>query len=204
MPRGSILERRQVRRRLTLGAHSTTDSSPTTDPVLLLGALTRSLRAGLTLRQAIIECGARQTNGLAHRMTMQLQRGRSLADVCTEFPVPNPRRRKGTSGEDLLVIRVIGLAHTMGGDEAGLLESVMRGIIERRQSRHERLTQAATVMSSMRLLTWLPVICGLWISAENPTTRHFLLGTPGGHVCLIIGLLLNLVGRFWSHRIVNA
>lgn len=198
------LTRRRIRRRLTLEVRSPTDSSSTADPVVLLGSIVRSLRAGLTLRQAIIDCGNRQTNGLAHRMTVRLQRGRSLADVCTELSAAIRSRRRTISDEDLLVVRVIGLAHTMGGDEAGLLEAVMYGIIEKRQSHHERLAQAATAMSSMRVLTWLPVICGLWIAAENPTTRHFLLHSPGGHICLISGCLLNLLGRLWSRRIVQA
>lgn len=192
--------RQRVRRRL-LNGPSVVQSPSTSDPVVLLGSLTRSLRAGLTLRQAIIECGAHRTSDLAHRIAAQLQRGRSLTDVCSELSAPN-HRRGALSEEELLVIRVIGLTHTLGGDEAGLLESVMHGIVERRQSRYERLAQASTAMSSMRLLTWLPVVCGIWIVSENPTTRHFLLHTPGGHVCSIIGCLLNLLGRFWSRRIV--
>lgn len=198
------LVRRRIRRRLTREVHSPADSSSTSDPVVLLGTIVRSLRAGLTLRQAIIDCGTRRTNGPVHRMTVQIQRGRSLADVCAELSASSRSRRRTISGEDLLMVRMIGLAHTMGGDEAGLLEAVMHSIIEKRRSRHERLAQAATAMSSMRLLTWLPVVCGLWITAENPTTRQFLLDTPGGHVCLISGCLLNLLGRLWSRRIVEA
>lgn len=198
------LTRRRIRHRLTQEIRFPTDSPTAADPLVLLGSIVRSLHAGFTLRQAIIDCGTRPMNGLARRMTVQLQRGRSLADVCTELSASNRSRRRTSFDESRLVVSVIGLAHTMGGDEAGLLEAVMNGIIERRRSRHERLTQAATAMSSMRLLTWLPVICGIWIAAENPTTRHFLLATPGGRICLIGGCLLNLLGRLWSSRIVQA
>lgn len=198
------LTRRRIRHRLTQEIRSPTDSSPSADPVVLLGSIVRSLRAGLTLRQAIIDCGTRQMSELAHRMTVQLQRGRSLADVCTELSASNRSRRRTSSDESQLVVRVIGLAQTMGGDQAGLFEDVMHGIIERRRSHHERLTQAATAMSSMRLLTWLPAICGIWIAAENPTTRHFLLATTGGRICLSSGCLLNILGRLWSRRILRA
>lgn len=101
------------------------------------------------------------------------------------------------------MIRMIGLAHSMGGDEAGLLEATMHSLIERRHERLERSAQAATARASMRLLTWLPLICGLWMAAENPLTRQFLVETAGGRVCLVIGIVLNLLGRLWSRRIIG-
>ncbi|MFM7870191.1 MAG: hypothetical protein ACKPBG_00730, partial [Actinomycetota bacterium] len=72
-----------------------------------------------------------------------------------------------------------------------------------RQERLERSAQAATVRASMRLLTWLPLICGLWIASENPLTRQFLVETSGGRICLVTGIVLNLLGRLWSRRIVG-
>lgn len=101
------------------------------------------------------------------------------------------------------MIQMIGLAHTMGGDQAGLLEATMTSLIERRQERLERSAQAATVRASMRLLTWLPLICGLWIASENPLTRQFLVDTPGGRTCLVTGGVLNLLGRLWSRHIIG-
>ncbi|MGA0877666.1 MAG: type II secretion system F family protein [Ilumatobacteraceae bacterium] len=199
----TALTRRRIRQRLTNEVWTPNEPPSASDPVHLLGSLIRSLHAGFTLRQAIIECGARQMSGLARRMTVQLQQGRSLADVCEELSTSKVQRRRALSDDELLVIRVIGLAHTLGGDEAGLLDSVMQAILDRRRSRNERLTQAATAMSSMRLLTWLPVICGLWIATEDPTTRRFLVEAPGGRICLICGILLNLLGRIWSRRIMG-
>lgn len=176
-------------------------SCPTSaaDAVTTLAAVARSVRGGLSLRQAITECGSRQSAGVVHLAARQLRSGRPLSDVCADLADP----ARGLSGEDRQMIQMIGLAHSLGGDEAGLLEATMNSLIEKRQERLERSSQAATVRASMRLLTWLPLICGLWIASENPLTRQFLIGTAGGRMCLVTGVALNLLGRLWSRRIVG-
>jgi len=193
-----ILDRRRIRRRLADPFRSSCPTSAA-DAVATLAALARSVRGGLSLRQAIIECGTRQSSGVVHLAARDLRAGRPLSDVCAHLADPATR----LSIEDRQMIRMIGLAHGMGGDEAGLLEATMHSLIERRQERLERSAQAATVHASMRLLTWLPLICGLWIASENPLTRQFLVETPGGRICLVTGVVLNLLGRLWSRRIIG-
>lgn len=192
-----IFDRWRIRRRLADPIRSTRPTS-TADPVTTLAAVARSVHGGLTLRQAIIECGTQQSAGVVHLAARDLRAGRSLSDVCAHLADPATR----LSGEDRRMIQMIGLAHSMGGDEAGLLEATMQSLIERRQERLERSAHAATVRASMRLLTWLPLVCGLWIASENPLTRQFLVGTSGGRVCLVTGVVLNLLGRLWSRRII--
>lgn len=193
-----IFDRWRIRRRLADPFRSSRPMSAV-DPVAILAAMARSVRGGLSLRQAIIDCGTRQSSGVVHLAARDLQAGRPLSDVCAHLTDPAKR----ISSEDRQMIRMIGLAHSMGGDEAGLLEATMHSLIERRHERLERSAQAATARASMRLLTWLPLICGLWMAAENPLTRHFLVETAGGRVCLVIGIVLNLLGRLWSRRIIG-
>lgn len=196
------IHRRRIRRRLDSSnpdRHSSSD-----DAVVILGSLIRSLRAGLSLRQAIIECGSHETHGITSQLASRLRHGDSLSEICAEFPTSELRRRRSSTDEDLLVVRVIGLAHTMGGDQAGLLESVSQSIVDRRMAHQERLAQSATAMSSMRLLTWLPIVSGFWVASENPATREFLIHSRGGPFCLLTGVTLNLLGRLWAHRIVHA
>lgn len=161
--------------------------------------MARSVRGGLSLRQAITECGSRQPAGAVHLAARELRAGRPLSEVCAHLADPTTR----LSGEDRQMIRMIGLAHSMGGDEAGLLEATMNSLIEKRQERLERSAQAATMRASTRLLTWLPLICGLWIAAEDPLAWQFLVGTSGGRICLVTGIVLNLLGRLWSRHIIG-
>lgn len=193
-----IFDRWRIRRRLADPFRSWRPTSAV-DPVTILAAMARSVRGGLSLRQAIIDCGTRQSSGVVHLAARDLQAGRSLSDVCAHLADPAMR----LPIEDRQMIRMIGLAHSMGGDEAGLLEATVHSLIERRQERLERSSQAAAVHASMRLLTWLPLICGLWIASENPLTRHFLVETSGGRICLVTGIVLNLLGRLWSRHIIG-
>jgi Flp pilus assembly protein TadB len=40
--------------------------------------------------------------------------------------------------------------------------------------------------------------------AESPSSRSFLLHTTFGHICLIVGIFLNAIGRLWAKRIVDS
>lgn len=204
LPRPVFVLRRRIRHRLVSGEHRTQPI----DPMDELGNIGRSLHGGSTLRQAIIDAATTMPGGIMEVLARGLHAGYVLADVCAEvdraYCTPRTRRDRPTAEERRLVVRVIGLAQAMGGEEVRLVDSLLHTLVERRQTRHQRLTQAATAMSSMRLLTWLPVGCGLWITTESVETRRFLLHTNGGRICLVAGAILNLIGRYWSQRIIDS
>lgn len=213
-----ILNRvRSLHRGLTLHGHvrhrlrsinpvlGSDDRHDTIDLVSILSSLVRSLRARHSLQQAIIEAGNHQSAGIIRYLAERLSSGRSLDQACAEFrAIDSTYHRRQKSGDvSALVIGVIELAHSMGGDEARLIDSLIHSLIERQHIRQERQAQATTVLSSMRMLTWLPVVCGLWIITESTSSRNFVLHTTVGRICLIAGILLNLLGRFWANRIVT-
>ena len=175
-----------------------------TDLVSVLSSLARSLRGGDSLRQAIAGAGNLESTGVIHFLAQRLSSDRSLDQACADFRAIHTARRRRPHSEDEaeLVIGVIELAHSMGGDEARLIDSLIHSLIERRHIRHERQAHATTALSSMRMLTWLPVICGLWILTEKNSSRTFVLHTAIGRICLIGGIILNLLGRLWAQRIV--
>lgn len=177
-----------------------------TDLVSVLSSLSRSLRGGHSLRHAVIEAGNQESAGVIHFLAQRLSAGSALDQACAEFRARRTtrRRRPSTDDENSLVIGVMELAQAMGGDEARLIDSLVHSLIERRHVRHERQTQATTALSSMRLLTWLPIICGLWIVTESDSSRNFIFHTAAGRLCLIAGIVLNLMGRLWAERIVTS
>ena len=171
------------------------------DLIAPLSTISRSLRSGSSLRQAISESGSSQSCGVIFLVAQGLSSGRSLDEVCSDLRM---KTAQDASGDQILILHVIELAHSMGGNEAQLIDSLTDTLIERRQIHSERLAQAATALSSMRLLTWLPLICGMWMMAESPSSRSFLLHTTFGHICLIVGIILNSIGRLWAKRVVGS
>ena len=105
--------------------------------------------------------------------------------------------------DHMMALHVIALASEVGGDIARQLDCLIDTLLDRSQAKVERQTQAATATASIRLITWLPVVCGVWILSDSPAVRHVLLATPLGWACLTIGVGLNFVGRTWTHKMVR-
>ena len=106
--------------------------------------------------------------------------------------------------DSIMTLHVISLVSEVGGDVAQQLDCLIDTLLDRSQAKAERQTQAATATASMRLITWLPVVCGAWILSDSPAVRRVLLATPLGWACLTIGIGLNFVGRTWTHRMVRS
>jgi tight adherence protein B len=172
-----------------------------TDFIAPLSTISRSLRSGSSLRQAISDSGSSKSSGIIYLVAQELSSGRSLDEICSDLRI---NTGQDSGGDHILVLHVIELAHSMGGNEARLIDSLLDTLIERRQIHNERLAQAATALSSMRLLTWLPLVSGMWMMAESPSSRAFLLHTTFGHICLIVGIFLNSIGRLWAKKIVGS
>lgn len=213
--RQGVTRRQQVRYRLH-SMHSPSvikDHSDITDVISALGSISRSLRSGCSLRHAITQSGNRPSAGVIHAVAQRLSTGQALDEACADLriihPASRPSRRLRRTPQHLgneasLVLSVIELAHSMGGDEARLFDSLIHTLIERRHIHNERQTQATTALSSMRMLTWLPIVCGLWIVTESPSSRTFIFHTTAGQICLVSGIALNLAGRTWARHIVNS
>lgn len=66
-----------------------------------------------------------------------------------------------------------------------------------------RATALAGPQATVRLLTWLPFI-GLGLGmAMGVDPLSVLLGSPLGWVCLICGLALVLIGKWWAGKLVD-
>lgn len=213
--RQGVTRRQQVRYRLNSASSRDVIKAPSdiTDVISALSSISRSLRSGCSLRHAITQAGNRQSAGVIYSLAQQLSTGHALDEACADLRTVRhasgrSRRLRRTpqnlGDETSLVVSVIELAHSMGGDEARLFDSLVHTLIERRHIHNERQTQAATALSSMRMLTWLPVVCGLWIITESPSSRTFILHTTVGQICLVSGIALNLAGRTWARHIVSS
>jgi Flp pilus assembly protein TadB len=102
-----------------------------------------------------------------------------------------------------MALHVIALASEVGGDIAQQLDCLIDTLLDRSLAKAERETQAATATASIRLITWLPVVCGAWILSDSPAIRQVVFATPLGWACLTMGIGLNFIGRTWTKRLVH-
>jgi len=192
-----FLARRQTRRRLTnndiYGNRSLIDA---------LSSMSRNTRSGLSLATALQISISHHPCDLFAQLHNLISRGMALNTACHK--ILDDMSESVENADCMMALHVIALASEVGGDIAQQLDCLIDTLLDRSQAKVERQTQAATATASIRLITWLPVVCGAWILSDSPAVRHVLLATPLGWACLTIGVGLNFAGRTWSKRMVRS
>ena len=192
-----FMTRRQTRRRLI-----NNDIYGNRNLIDALSSMSRSVRSGLSLATALQISISQHPCDLFARLHSLISRGIALNAACHKLLDDLSESAENT--DPMMTLHVIALASEVGGDIARQLDCLIDTLLDRSQAKVERQTQAATATASIRLITWLPVVCGAWILSDSPAVRHVLLATPLGWVCLTIGVGLNFVGRTWTHKMVCA
>ena len=77
-------------------------------------------------------------------------------------------------------------------------------IVIRERATHidDRLAQAAQALLSTRILSWTPLLVAGWLLVSSAPVRNYLILSPSGWICLLLGIGLNLAGRKWMHAII--
>jgi len=75
---------------------------------------------------------------------------------------------------------------------------------EREHIEHERQTQTAQIRLSTSVLSWIPLAICTWVLARQSHARSFLLHSPLGLLCIVVGLFLNIAGRKWFAHITRS
>ena len=191
-----FMTRRQTRRRLI-----NNDIYGNRNLIDALSSMSRSVRSGLSLATALQISISQHPCDLFAQLHSLISRGMPLNTACHKLLDDLPESAANT--DPMMTLHVIALASEVGGDIARQLDCLIDTLLDRSQTKVERQTQAATATASMRLITWLPVVCGAWILSDSPAVRHVLQATPLGWACLTIGVGLNFVGRTWTHKMVR-
>lgn len=158
-----------------------------------LDALGRTVRAGSSVPAALVS----RTANASHLPTWlrDVVRRTRLGDV--------PRASHGTSGprdrEGRIAFRAVVLA---GMSRHEPLEHGASLIRLERSLLAERRAAIAPVRASVRILTVAPIVVLTWLSLRSPEVRSALVGTPVGVGSLVVGVALQLCGRWWMDRIV--
>ena len=191
-----FMTRRQTRRRLI-----NNDIYGNRNLIDALSSMSRSVRSGLSLATALQISISQHPCDLFAQLHNLISRGMALNTACHKLLDDLSESAENT--DHMMTLHVIALASEVGGDIARQLDCLIDTLLDRSQAKVERQTQAATATASMRLITWLPVVCGVWILSDSSAVRHVLLATPLGWACLTIGVGLNFVGRTWTHKMVR-
>ncbi|MEY3396103.1 MAG: hypothetical protein RJA79_773 [Actinomycetota bacterium] len=100
------------------------------------------------------------------------------------------------------VVKILELAAT--GGVGGVMALERAAIVLRERATHidDRFSQAAQALLSTRILSWTPLVVAGWLVVSSASVRHYLILSPPGWVCLLLGIGLNLAGRKWMQTII--
>ncbi|MBO3745820.1 type II secretion system F family protein [Streptosporangiaceae bacterium NEAU-GS5] len=90
-----------------------------------------------------------------------------------------------------------------GGGLTALVERVGASLREAEAHRLDVAAQLAGPKATARLLAGLPIVGLLMGTALGMNPVTFLFGSPAGYACLILGLVLDAAGVWWTHHLVT-
>jgi tight adherence protein B len=166
-----------------------------------LDAAGRSVRAGGSLTQALARAStsveASPLSDDAATLARRLDDGEPLVEVLAWFgDHPSSSRR--------LAANALSLAAEVGGAPAVALDGVAATM-----RHHLAMAGEARALSSQARLSALvivvsPLVFAALGASADARVLAFLLGTPVGLGCLLLGVALDAVGALWMARLVRA
>lgn len=166
---------------------------------LALEEVSRSLRAGRSLRQAIAETGTRLPGALGAELA-QIARlaadGLPLTDAVAWWRSARPAR------EVRLACAALTLCARAGGEPARALDGVAATIRAEQALAGEVRAQSAQARLSAVCITLAPLLFTGLTCLGDEATATFLFRTRAGWACLAVGLGLDLLAAVWMRRIL--
>jgi len=164
-----------------------------------LDAIAREVHSGYSLPLAFVNTAERFPSlaWWTEPISLHCIRGHSLATAIADTSPQN------WTTDVALATRTLSVASNGGYGIVGALEKSASILREREHVAHERHAQTAQIHLSTAVLSWIPLVICAWVITRQSHTRTFLLHSPLGLLCIVVGLLLNIVGRKWITRIAH-
>ena len=164
-----------------------------------LDAIAREVHSGYSLTLAFVNTSERFPSFAwwTEPISLQCIRGHSLATAIANTSPQN------WTADVALAMRTLSVASNGGYGIVGALEKSASILREREHIAHERLAQTAQIRLSTAVLSWIPLVICAWVITRQSHARTFLLYSPLGVLCIVVGLLLNFVGKKWITRIAR-
>ncbi|MDP1818814.1 MAG: type II secretion system F family protein [Acidimicrobiales bacterium] len=165
-----------------------------------LDRLASAIRSGTAVRPALVAVARRSPSPLAEELA-------PLADALDHGAPLRPTldgwSHRAMSRDVALAAAAIGLGAAAGGQVARALDGVAATLRERRELQAEVRALATQARASAGVLVLAPLGFTALVSTIEPGAVRFLVATPTGLACLVMGLALDGVGAWWMRRIVE-
>jgi Flp pilus assembly protein TadB len=165
----------------------------------VLDTTARHLRLGESFASAL------QSAVSSQHCTIQILQNYSRACALGEAASEISKRllKTAKTKDQQFVLKTLELSATGGVGGVMALERAAIVIRERATHIDDRFAQAAQALLSTRILSWTPLIVAVWLIGSSAPVRHYLILSPSGWVCLLLGIGLNLAGRKWMYAIIT-
>ncbi len=167
----------------------------------VLEAVSRGVRAGLSLPTAFVEGAAQAGPAVAPTMAAPvaaLAAGRSFERAIRAWSGSGVGAR--SRGIELATAALL-VAGSAGGNRARALDAVAATLRERHALGRDAHALATQARLSALVLVVAPLVFAVFVAGADRRTLAFLVGTPGGWFCLGTGLVLDALGGWWMARL---
>lgn len=164
----------------------------------VLDTTARHLRLGESFASAV------QSAVLSNHCEIQVLQNFSRACAVGEAAgdISNRLVKTAKTSDQQFVLKTLELAAT--GGVGGVLALERAAVVIRARATHinDRFAQAAQALLSTRILSWTPLVVAGWLVVSSGPVRQYLILSPSGWICLLLGVGLNLLGRRWMNAII--
>ena len=190
------LERNSLLGNLILSQSSTSQLKQLAE---VLDTTARHLRLGESFASALQSAVSSQY--CAIQVLQSFSRACALGEAAGE--ISSRLINTAKTRDQQFVVKILELAATGGVGGVMALERAAIVIRERATHIDDRFSQAAQALLSTRILSWTPLVVAGWLVVSSASVRHYLILSPPGWVCLLLGIGLNLTGRKWMQTIIT-
>ena len=162
----------------------------------LLETVTRSLRAGSSLRSAVETASAASSDVADRAMSEALRSGRVLIDAVEDWMADRRPAR-------VLVGTSLQLAARSGGAVAPVLDGVADSLRDRLLLTREVTALSSQARASAAVLIIAPIGFALLMAMMDPRVARTQFASPLGWICTAGGLVLDLIGAVWMSRMIG-
>lgn len=162
--------------------------------------ISNGLRAGFSFQQAMENVARDLADPIGTEfktVSREIQLGGSIESALTKVS-------ERMANDDMkLLTTVVVIQQQVGGNLADIIDTIAKTIRDRLSMKRSVKTMTAQGRISGKIIGFLPVVMLAILSVVNPTYMEPFFTTTFGYVMLGAGLVLELVGFFVIHKIVD-
>lgn len=165
-----------------------------------ISVLCNALRAGHSFQQAMSSIAEEMSGPISEefgRVFRETQRGMTMQDSMERMI-----ERVGSDDLEMLCTAIL-IQREIGGNLAEVLENIAGTVQSRLTLKAEIKTRTASGRLSGYLVGALPIILLIAINVINPDYGGLLFSTQLGHIMLIIGAVMEVIGFIVIQKIVK-